>query len=391
MTKAYITLLASESYVPGALTLAKTLKHLETKHDIVVLLDLTSISKESLKLVSEAFDLVIPINDKKLLAPVEAVASKLGRKELSITFSKMLLWNLDYDKLIYLDCDTLPLKLLDHLFEKYDDLVSTEVVASPDIGWPDIFNSGLMIVTPNKTVFDKLIEFSAASDSSFDGADQGLLNEFFHLQKNGNTWTRLPFVYNVTPSTNYQYLPALTRFSDEIHLVHFIGAQKPWHYKGADKDDFQKLWWAKFNSFYTEEATRIQLLSTVPGEGYNLDFKKLVNQWDEESPLPHLDTLSVTEANKIFPWERRDAVQPTRVFQPVSYSNEAGQKETGQKKAVKVALEGASPVLSSKSEPLKNSYHQFNGTTEFNADKSFEEVSKMPLKFLTKKKEDSKK
>lgn len=382
MTKAYITLLTSDSYVAGALTLAKTLKHLKTKFPVLILLDSLNISPDSLKLISEAFDGVIPINDKKIHAPVEAVVSKLGRKELSVTFSKMLLWNLDYDKLIYLDSDTLPLKSLDHLFETYADLAANEVVASPDIGWPDIFNSGFMVLTPSKPVFDKLVEYSATAEASFDGADQGLLNEFFHLQGNGNKWTRLPFIYNVTPSPHYQYLPALARFAEHIHLVHFIGAQKPWHSKGVCHDAFHELWWSKFNSFYTDESARIQLLSQLPAEGYNLSFTKLVNQWDVETPVAHLDQLSIGDASKIFPWEHRETVQATRVFEPVSYASEAGEL-----KDVKVALEGASPS-SSNSQPLRNAYHQFSGKTEFNPDKSLEEVSKMPMRFLSKKKEE---
>lgn len=385
--KAYVTLLTSDSYVPGALTLAKTLKELATPHQTVVLLDLSSISGHSLALVNAAFDKVIQINDKKLVAPLEDVAAKLGREELAVTYSKVLLWDLDqYDQIIYLDSDTLPLKSLDHLFEKYADSEPTEIVASPDIGWPDIFNSGLLVLKPSKSVFKKLLAHSETKDASFDGADQGLLNEFFHLQDNGHSWTRLPFIYNVTPSTHYQYQPALSRFFPQIHLVHFIGENKPWHVKSPDKDPFTELWWNKFNTFFTEEHDRIKLLSKLPSEGYNLRFSKLASQWDQEDEpekpqLPHLDELSLGEAEKLFPWEHRERVEPTRVFNPVNTDLE---KST--KKPAKVAVEDKPPTPTHKNKPLNQEYDQFKDDTKFNPHKSLEEVSKIPLKLFGKKK-----
>jgi len=383
--KAYVTLLTSESYVPGALTLAKTLKQLKTENKLAVLLDLSLISGHSMALINKAFDDVIQINDQKLTAPLEKVAAKLGREELAVTYSKILLWNLDkYDQIIYLDADTLPLNNLDHLFDKYESLPATEIVASPDIGWPDIFNSGVLILKPSKPVFDKLIEHSETQDASFDGADQGLLNEFFHLQDKGHSWKRLPFVYNVTPSAHYQYRPALTRFFSEINLVHFIGGQKPWQDKSAEKDPFQQLWWEKFNSFFTKEHDRIKLLSTLPTEGYNLKFTKLVNEWDkvkEETHLPHLDELSLGDATKLFPWEHREQFAPTRVFNKVDVAS-----ETGSVKSKKVALEDPSPASQSTTQPLNQKYDQFTNKTKFDPERSLEEVSQIPLKMLSKKK-----
>lgn len=406
-TSAYITLLTSEDYVPGALTLALTLKkELQTKFKVAVLLDSSSISDASFKLIKEAFDDIILVNDKTISSPLERVVKKLGRQELAITFTKILLWNqTQYVQLIYLDADTLPLKSLDHLFEQYSYITLSQVVASPDIGWPDIFNSGVLALKPDTAVFEELLAYSeSTTDASFDGADQGLLNEFFHLRvPSGSNWIRLPFVYNVTPSDNYQYLPALTRFFSQINLLHFIGSHKPWNDKttslSEDKGTFSKLWWQKFNRFYTDENVRITLLNLnrFKGEAHKLNFSKLVNNWAKsETPLD-FEKLALSDVPinaKIFPWEEReDQAPPTRVFFAATYEDELSPEV---KKISKVGASwgdnietsaNRSPLVPDSSSALKKAYKFSSDLASFNPDKSLDEISKLPIKLLTKKRE----
>lgn len=75
-----------------------------------------------------------------------------------------------YQKVIYLDADTLVLRPLSHLFE-----LEAPFSAAPDAGWPDRFNSGVFVCTPDQRTFDGLIEMMSER-GSWDGADQGLLN-----------------------------------------------------------------------------------------------------------------------------------------------------------------------------------------------------------------------
>lgn len=96
--------------------------------------------------------------------------------------------------MIYLDADTLPIRPLDSLFESTEGHAFS---ACPDIGWPDCFNSGVMVVRPKETDFDNLREMLAAGPENqggtFDGADQGLLNQYFSEEGLGGPWNRLPF------------------------------------------------------------------------------------------------------------------------------------------------------------------------------------------------------
>lgn len=83
----------------------------------------------------------------------------------------------------------------------------------------------MFVCTPSAKTFDGLLEM-ASERGSWDGGDQGLLNDFFP------NWNRLSFTYNVTPSAYYTYAPAYKRHGSEIKVVHFIGQDKPWHQAG---------------------------------------------------------------------------------------------------------------------------------------------------------------
>jgi glycogenin glucosyltransferase len=108
-----------------------------------------------------------------------------------------------YSKIVYLDADVLPLRPLTQLFS-----LPNRFSACPDSGWPDCFNSGVMVFEPKESDFGgmvKLMEDARKGDAalegmgigsgngSFDGADQGLLNEWFSEEGQGGDWNRLSF------------------------------------------------------------------------------------------------------------------------------------------------------------------------------------------------------
>ncbi|OTF76748.1 glycogenin-1-like protein [Euroglyphus maynei] len=121
-----------------------------------------------------------------------------------------------------MDADTLVMKNIDELFER------EELSAVPDIGWPDCFNSGLFVYRPSEQTFNGLIEM-AARDGSFDGGDQGLLNQYFSDWSTRDIGRHLSFIYNMTLVSTYSYLPAYKRFGKNVKVIHFLGALKPWY------------------------------------------------------------------------------------------------------------------------------------------------------------------
>jgi alpha-N-acetylglucosamine transferase len=166
MNCAFVSLLTSDNYLPGALVLAYSLKQTCTKHELAIMV--TDGVSETVK------SILASVYGRVILVPL--ITSKqsdnlalLGRRELDVTFSKFSCFDPDfaaYDKIAFLDADTLVLGNIDDIF----DYVGGDVVfaAAPDIGWPDCFNSGVFVTIPSKNlckqVFDAIQEFG-----SFDG------------------------------------------------------------------------------------------------------------------------------------------------------------------------------------------------------------------------------
>ena len=116
-----------------------------------------------------------------------------GRPDLSTVLTKLHIFRLtQFSKIIFLDADVLPIRPLSHLFT-----LPHEFSAVPDVGWPDIFNSGFMVLSPGEDKFTEVMTLSKTK-GSWDGADQGLLNEW-----RGSNWNRLSFTYNTTPTAVY--------------------------------------------------------------------------------------------------------------------------------------------------------------------------------------------
>ncbi|KAK4453259.1 Glycogenin-1 [Podospora aff. communis PSN243] len=240
----YASLLLTDTYLPGALVLAHSLRDAGTRKKLAILVTLDSISAEVVTQLKAVYDYVIPVVRIRNERPANLYL--MNRPDLHSAFTKINLWRqTQFRKIVYLDADVVAYRAPDELF----DLPHT-FSAAPDIGWPDLFNTGVMVLTPNMGDYYAMMAM-ADRGISFDGADQGLLNMHFK-----NTFHRLSFTYNVTPSAHYQYVPAYKHFQSSINLVHFIGSEKPW-LQGRDNskgdspfDEIAGRWWAVYDRHY---------------------------------------------------------------------------------------------------------------------------------------------
>ncbi|KAG6070234.1 hypothetical protein E4U16_001736 [Claviceps sp. LM84 group G4] len=247
----YATLLLSDSYLPGALVLGHSLRDTGTKRKLAALVTLDSVSVGAVSQLKAVYDYILPVPRIRNERP--ANLALMNRLDLHSTFTKINLWKqVQFSKIVYLDADVLAYRAPDELFD-----LPHAFSAAPDVGWPDIANTGVMVLTPNMGDYHALLAM-AERGVSFDGADQGLINMYFKHSINP-----LPFTYNVTPSTHYQYLPAYLHFQSSISMVHFIGANKPWISCRDSADQISDRWWAVHDRHYREQ-TSVSAMKQTP-------------------------------------------------------------------------------------------------------------------------------
>ncbi|UJR16579.1 hypothetical protein I4U23_003479 [Adineta vaga] len=219
-SEAFVTLATNDGYALGALVVAQSLRKVGTQRRLVVMISKT-LSDLLRQTLETSFDEVVVVDE--LNSRDEQHLRLLARPELGVTFTKINCWLLEkYSKCVFLDSDIVVLQNIDDLFDR------EELSAAPDAGWPDCFNSGVFVYKPSKETYGKLMEFANQQGASFDGGDQGLLNAFFSNWRSADISRHLPFTYNVTANTFYSYVPAVTQFRNDIRVVHFAGALKPW-------------------------------------------------------------------------------------------------------------------------------------------------------------------
>ncbi|KAI9525933.1 hypothetical protein NQZ68_002481 [Dissostichus eleginoides] len=243
--EAFITLATTNSYCMGATVVARSLRRHGTTRSIVVMVT-PNVSEQSRLALQSVFDEVITVD--VMDSEDRLNLSLLGRPELGITFTKIHCWTLtQYSKCVFLDADTLVLCNVDELFHR------DELSAAPDPGWPDCFNSGVFVFRPSLHTHHRLLEH-ARQHGSFDGGDQGLLNSFFSGWPVEDISKHLPFIYNLSASSLYSYLPAFQQFGHDAKIVHFLGSVKPWSSSSqregghSNMEQFLSLWWREYRS-----------------------------------------------------------------------------------------------------------------------------------------------
>jgi glycogenin len=179
---AYVTLLSSDSYLEGVLTLNESLRRVRSAYplDALITEDLSPASRAAL----ERFGIRCHVAASALLMPsaVLEVNEQAGLSNWSATLGKLQVFGLtQYRRIVFLDSDMIALENLDHLFSAphMSAVIAARSVPGEEEKCPSL-NSGLMVIEPVQDLPDQLGEHLARVIArGYPMGDQDLLHSFY--------------------------------------------------------------------------------------------------------------------------------------------------------------------------------------------------------------------
>jgi len=248
---AFVTLATNDNYAKSAIVLANTIKNTRSNADLICLVPQETyvISSDIKTTLAKLYTELISIKSE-----ISSLSFDGKRSEIPNTVFKLEALLLDYDRIVILDADLLILKNIDELFQ-----LKTTISAVSEFAWPDCFNTAVVSIKPDKGLFQNLMSMYR-KQGSFDGGDQGILNEYFP------TWDRLPVKYNLpikkfnemAQPAVYGFEPSFCKFGKDVKVVHFIGGyeNKPWVDSSSSSIEkkFKQMWNSILSSKMRENA-----------------------------------------------------------------------------------------------------------------------------------------
>lgn len=208
MNNAYVTLLSSEDYIDAVLVLAASLNKVRSRFPLLVAI-VEDIYNEELDYLLKEFGCDIEVVPR-LQYSTEVQNTCAGKSVLN-TASKIQIFDFKrFDKLVYIDADSLVLENIDELFDWPDG--SMMFYDGDETG-----SSNLFVITPK---FHHESIYYIHLMEHFDVFDGNLFGDFwFHVLE--SPYHRIPRRFG------YHYNPE-TRVPDNIKAIHYCNNPKPW-------------------------------------------------------------------------------------------------------------------------------------------------------------------
>jgi alpha-N-acetylglucosamine transferase len=265
ISRAYVTLVTNADFAVGAGALLRSLALSGTTAERVVM-HTGGVPEESLRSLADRGAQLVSVN----LLPTSAEFNERHAKDRIHglnpftkgvkppfhtpldNFAKLRLWQLPYERVVFLDADTLVLRNIDRLFDY------PELCAAPNVYefLSDFhrMNSGVFTARPSQATFDRLLGQLDTPGAFWKRTDQTFLQDAFP------DWHGLPVIYNMLQYVWFN-LPGLWDWAD-IHVLHYQ-YEKPWqeHAKAERLRPLIDLWRA-----YAGEGD-LPDLSTLPAPG----------------------------------------------------------------------------------------------------------------------------
>jgi alpha-N-acetylglucosamine transferase len=231
---AYVTLVTNADFARGAAALLRSLRLSGTDADLVVM-HTAAVPEASLAALRDRGGTLVEVG---LLPTSDAFNAAHARDALHgaapftrgekppfhtplDNFAKLRLWQLDYERAVFLDADTLVLRNVDRLFEYPEFSAAPNVYES--LGDFHRMNSGVFTARPSPETFAAMLERLDAPGAFWRRTDQTFLQAFF------SDWHGLPVFDNMLQYV-WLNLPELWDWGS-IRILHYQ-YEKPWQDHG---------------------------------------------------------------------------------------------------------------------------------------------------------------
>jgi alpha-N-acetylglucosamine transferase len=260
---AYVTLVTNADYAKGAVALVRSLKRTGTKADMVAMHTggapadaLAPLGALGVRLL--AVDLLptsAAFDERHARGRLhDAAPFTKGEKPRFHTpldnFAKLRLWQMtEYERIVFLDADTLVLKNIDRLFGW------PEFSAAPNVyeNLADFrrLNSGVFVARPDEATFTAMLEMLDRPGAFWRRTDQTFLESFFP------EWHGLPVFFNMLQYVWFN-LPDLWDWKS-IAVLHYQ-YEKPWeeHAKTERLKPLIDLWRAYYHGGDVPDASTLR-------------------------------------------------------------------------------------------------------------------------------------
>ena len=221
----YVCVLSTNNYLEGVLVLKENLKKVNSKYPLLCIINET-IGEEERKILD-----YFEIEYKEMPSIHYSQTEGMWKN----TFDKINIFSLiEYEKIVYLDCDMLIRSNIDNLFEIEEFTMASDKPAS------QLTNSSIMVLKPNLEDFEKLKKalIEAEQNGRTEIGDQDIIREVFpNANKLDNSYNLMRMIREETSTfkderiigevEKHLVLPC-NRITSEEKVIHYIFSIKPW-------------------------------------------------------------------------------------------------------------------------------------------------------------------
>ncbi len=216
----YITYLCNDNYLPGIVALVKSLKYHKTKNHILVMVT-KDVSSECTKNISNLGVIVKKVNEIHYQGKrKDLIRDRFGRENNSwMMFTKFNIWKeTQYDKILYIDADTVVLQNIDSLFETNRMYAFAAVRGGSTSHNYKGIEAGVLLIKPSMNTYKNLIKAMNSDKYDLSMSDQTLLNDYF------NKHDKIHYL-----SSKYNRLQKNQKKTIEGAYIYHWNGKKPWN------------------------------------------------------------------------------------------------------------------------------------------------------------------